>query len=967
MLGCFRDAAGLRRCFAFSLLALVNFPCLCTLQAQSSLPFGGLSGTVTDRTGAAIAGAKITLSSSDNATIRAVMSGPQGAFTVGNLQSGAYLVQITAPGFALYRDNLVGVAVGRETRLIAELVPAETTEHVTVNARTEAIDTSQSSPVTNIDRDRIEELPIPSRNYLNFTLLSPALANANPALARQSPSAPEGAFSAGGLRPSSNALSIDGVDDDDEYTGLSRTELSPEAISDFQVVNHGYAAQSGGAAGGSVNVETRSGGKLQHGDAFLFAQNGALNGTPALELVPRKPDESRLRAGLATGGAVNRARLFYYIAAEQEIARGQEANDFDPQLADQIDSMLASSGPLRGFRLQQGFFPTINEETEVSGRLDQGFDANSLMLRYSLANSRSVNDAFNFDDLADASARGSAFYDDNSINGAWSHTFSPRLFNDVNFELAQRRVALQTGSAASPGVVVAGIAELGTPFSGNNNRRYETHLDLGDGVIRQAGKHLVAAGFSEDHIALRAADRDGFRGIYVFPTLAAFGNGQPDFYAQSFGDPDTNFGELRTAAYVQDHWTPHPNFTLDYGLRYERNGLPNPLPQSAFNLSPRFGFAWSPDRNWVVRGGFGTFFDRHLLSTVNRIEEFNGIRAQLQVAEGARAVSLYQSGHAFDAPQPDIAPTVWQAQPGMRNPYAETASLGIEHALAFQWTVSGEYRFVHGVRMGRTIDSNLPAPVLLTTANASTLDVSSPTVQQLGRLVFPPARLNPAFDAINEFQTEANSNYNGVTFTLNRQFTEEFELLAGYTFSKSIDDASNDAEQPQNPYALRQERSPSLNDQRHRFVMSGLWALGPDADDAQTRTKQARTVLEKMANGLELAPILTVSSGFPDNPLAGVDSSREHIYPFAARPLGASRNSVQTPSTVNLDLRALKMVPIWRGHLDIVAESFNLLNHQNVEQRNSVYGTELTPTAQYWRPIQVAEPRRLQFSLDFEY
>lgn len=270
--------------------------------------------------------------------------------------------------------------------------------------------------------------------------------------------------------------------------------------------------------------------------------------------------------------------------------------------------------------------------------------------------------------------------------------------------------------------------------------------------------------------------------------------------------------------------------------------------------------------------------------------------------------------------------------------------------------------------MGRTVNSNLPPPISLTAANAPGLGIPDPTPQQLNRLVFPQQRLNPAYDAINQFQTEANSSYNGLTLTVNRQFTEEFELMAGYTFSKTIDDASYDTEEPQDPYALRPERAVSLDDQRHRFALSGLWVLGPDLDDPQDRAKaETPNPLQRVIYGFEFAPILTAASGLPDNPLTGVDSGEEHIYPFAARPLGMSRNDLKTPARVNFDLRILRMVPIWRGHLDIVAESFNLLNRQNVELLNEAYGSNQTQAATFSQPIQVADPRQIQFSLDFEY
>ena len=946
-----------------AILALVGFGV--PVAAQTGVLRGSLVGTVTDASGAAVAGARIVITSSATAMTETAASGDDGSYSIEDLQSGTYTIEVTAPGFARFHYEGAVIAMGRTTRLDPRLQLAQETQQVTVSASAAVIDTSQSSPVTNIDRDRIEELPIPSRNYLSFTLLSPAGAGANPVLAGSSVA--EGGFSTGGLRPSSNSLTIDGVDNDDEYTGLSRTELSPEAISDFQVVNHGYSAQFGGAAGGSVNVETRSGAAVQHGDAFLFVQNGALNATPPLGLAPHRPDESRLRAGLSTGGEWKRAGLFYYVAGEQEMANGEEAADFSAQRAAAINAVLAKSGPLNGFEIHQGFFPTTNQATELSGRADRTFGQHNLMLRYAFMNHRAVNNAFNLQDIADVSVRGSAFYSDNGVSGSWGYAFSPQWLNQVTFELAQRRVELRTGETATPGVIVAGLAEFGTPFAGNG-RRYETHEGFGEGLLLQHGKHLLQTGFAATRVALRSEARDGFTGLYVFPDSAAFAAGQPDFFVQVFGDANSNFSELRASGWAQDKWSPLRSLTLDFGLRYEVNRLPARMPQDLLNLSPRVGFAWSGGGRWVVRGGFGTFYDRFLLLTLNRIEQFDGIRAQEQIVEGANAALLWQSGMRLTKPQQGIAPSIWQAPAVLKNPYAETASLGFEHALGAGWTASAEYRFVRGVHLGRTANMNLPAPVILTSANAASLGVDSPTPQQLGRPVFGPQRLNPAFDAINQFQTKAGSHYNGATFTVNRQFTEDFQLMAGYTLAKTVDDASSDEEQAQNPYEPGSERARSLNEQRHRLVLSGLWLLGEDPDD-QPKAGEAKkgNWLLSAVEGIEFAPIFMVGSGTPQNPMTGVDSNREHIYPFAARPLSAGRNSMTTPHRVNFDFRVLKIIPIGRGHFDIVAESFNVLNHRNVELINPAFGSGGGASAQFQQPVQAGDARRIQFSLDYEY
>jgi hypothetical protein len=830
--------------------------------------------------------------------------------------------------------------------------------------------------VVNIDRDRVEELPIPSRDYLTFTLLSPLVAASNPAQSALAPGANSGGFSFGGLRPASNAVLLDGVNDDDEFSGGSRTELSPEAISDFQIINHGFQAQSGGAAGGSIDVATRSGVNLLHGDAFTFVQNGALNGTPPLGVYPHKPDENRERAGFSLGGPILRDRAFYYLAAEQEIAQGEDVSDLSPAALTALNAAASHSAALGPLQLHSGFFPTTDQQTELSARLDRSLSSReALMLRYAFTNTRNVADAFNTDDLTDLSARGSTFVADNSLNAALTSTFSSSRLNQLDFELAQRRFVAHTGDSALqpaiPGVLIPGVALIGTPYFGND-RHFETHLEFSDGFSLQHRNHLFQFGARSDRVALRAFTPDAAHGFFVFPDIPSFSVGDASFFVQSFGEPDTNFAELRSAAWAQDHWAATPSLTLDYGLRWDDNHLPSPLPQSPWNFSPRFGLAWAPSnhllKHTVVRSGFGLFYDRFLLSTLNRALEWNGTKGFTQIAEDTTAAAIYRLGIPASQPYATLAPSIFTARSTLRNPYSEVASLEVERELPLQTTLTATYQFVHGVHLGHTVNINLAPPVILTSANAASLGVFTPTAQQLGQPVFGSARVNPAFDAVNQFTTEANSNFNGATLSINRQFQDNLEILAGYTWSKTIDDASYDAEQPMNPYNLASERALSLQDQRNRLMLSGLWLIGPDLDDPADAAAAAHpSMFMRLATGFEFTPILAVTSGFRSNPLTGQDTTHEEIFPFATRPIGFSRNSLATPAQIDFDLRALRMIPIGRGHLDVVAESFNLLNHPNVSLLQDAYGTAAMPMPNFSAPVETSTSRRLQFSLDYEF
>ena len=314
------------------------------------------------------------------------------------------------------------------------------------------------------------------------------------------------------------------------------------------------------------------------------------------------------------------------------------------------------------------------------------------------------------------------------------------------------------------------------------------------------------------------------KGFLSLANLDALQNSNPDFFTQSFGNFDTNLSETRFAGFAQDHWNASSALTVDFGMRYEYNQLPSSFPQDALNFSPRFGLACVPTKTIVVRSGFGIFYDRFQLATINRIAEFDGTNGFAQIVEDTDAASLYQNGHIPTAPLAGVAPSVWRVQPGLGNPYSEVASFSVEKLLPWQTTLTGEYQFVHGVHLGRSSNVNLAPPVILTSTNAPSVGISSPTPQQLGRPAFTKARHDPTYDAVNQFATSADSSYNGATVTLNRQFQDDLQIMAGYTYSKTIDDGSYDLEQPQNPYIIGDERTLSLQDQRHRFTLSG--ALG---------------------------------------------------------------------------------------------------------------------------------------------
>ena len=458
-------------------------------------------------------------------------------------------------------------------------------------------------------------------------------------------------------------------------------------------------------------------------------------------------------------------------------------------------------------------------------------------------------------------------------------------------------------------------------------------------------------------------------GVFQFRSVDAFLAGQPDSFRQVFGASAVDMSSTHVGVFLQDHWTPVSRLTLDAGVRFDAETLPARLDVTDRQWTPRVGAAWTPAQRWLLRGGVGTFADRLVLAAFEPALLLGGQHGFEQVVGGATASTLLDliNGGALVNPFPGIAPSIDTVQSGIWHPSSRQASVGVEHELTANLTASVNYLFVQGRQLPRTVNVNLPPPTVLTLANASTLGVDAPVPQQLGRPVFGPARLNPAFDGVFQLQPSVSSTYHGVTAVLNRRLANELEWSAAYTWSHATDSASDFDEQPQNPYNLTAESADSRYDQRHRVVASALFDL-PIGDEEDRPTGDVPGFWTDVFSNIEIAPILTVDSGRPLNPLTGADDARTQAFPLTARPLGIARNTLRLPASVTLDLRALKFFKIKpHGKLDIVVEAFNLLNRVNITQLNDVYGSLSTPLATFGRAIEASSARRLQFSVDFEF
>lgn len=967
--------------FIFVLVAVCSLLSAASMaHGQSSATTATLVGTVRDAAGAGIAGATLSLRNLITNQIRRVVAGADGSYRAAALPVGDYEVRVEAGGFATYLNPSVTLVLGSTPTLDITLRPTEVSAEVTVTDRLPAIDPTQTALATSIDPERIEELPVNSRNYLEFTLLAPGVAPSNRQTSGSngtSSGAPlaDSGFTFGGLRPRSNSISIDGLDNTEETTGAARVALSPEIVREFQIVNNGLSAEFGNAAGGAINVVTRTGSTEWHGDLFTFFQNERLN---AREPYNDPPPASRLRwrrfqPGGALGGPIKRDRLFFYAALEQEHLTAEDESEIDRASRTRINSLLASGfAPRLSVRsLNARRFPIGADETEAALKLTYLVGSRqTLNFRFAFTNARDREDAFNTNILSDLTARGSSYTKDYQLTGSAISVLSSRMINDLRFQASTRRAVTRAGDPAGPGIEIVGLARFGLPDDADTTRR-ETREQFVDNISLSRGRHGWKAGATVNHVSLNDDAQEGTGGLFIFRSLDDFAHGRPTLWREAFGGTYTQFGVTSLGGFLQDQWRATSHLTLNLGARYDVERLPQPFRTDANNFSPRLGLAWSWSSVWVVRAGFGLFYDRLPLAFLNRALQKNGSQAFEQVANEADAAAVFaatQGGRAL-APIVGIAPSIFRADPNFVTPYSIQANIGIERLLTPDVTVRADYLYTRGRNLPRTRNINLLPPVVLSAANATALGIQTPTPQQLGRLVFGPGRIDPRFDAIYQLEDSASSTYNGLTLTLNKRLSNEFELSASYTLSKTMDDASDFDEQPQNPYDLQSERALSRQDLRHRFVLSSLFDL-PFGEEKENKgsSQDGDDLLGTLLSHIEVAPIVTFSSGRPINPLTGADEERSRAFPLASRPLGLARNSLSTPRFINLDLRALKYFPFGeKRRLDLVVEFFNLFNHPNVTEINQFFGSGTVPLTAFGTPTSFSSPRQVRLSIDFEF
>jgi hypothetical protein len=294
---------------SISLLVLL-LSTLCFGQGGSAT--GDLHVTVKEAHGGLIANATVTVRDTAKGLVRTATGDGQGGYSAQLLPPGTYSVTIDAAGFTGILSTGVVITVGGLVELPVTLSIATGKEVVEVSSQAELVETSRSSTTDTIGQRRIDNLPINGRNYINFTLTDSQVVRDN---APNTGAAPTSGLNMSGQRARSNLVNVDGADATDNSTNGVRSTVSQEAVQEFQIITNSYAAEYGRAAGGVVNIITRSGSNDFHGDVYGYLRDRNFQAVNPFSTIPN-PAYTRVQAGVAFGGAIKKDKTFYYFAYE---------------------------------------------------------------------------------------------------------------------------------------------------------------------------------------------------------------------------------------------------------------------------------------------------------------------------------------------------------------------------------------------------------------------------------------------------------------------------------------------------------------------------------------------------------------------------------------------------------------------------------------------------------------------------
>ncbi|MGC2658180.1 MAG: TonB-dependent receptor [Bryobacteraceae bacterium] len=970
--------------------SLLRWLCIllsCYTVAAQTPDTASVRGLVLDQNRALAADVQVTVTNQRTGLRRLAQTDRSGRFSFAGLPvSGTYEIKAVKPGFAEAEHKDITLIGGATADLELLLNVAGQKTEISVRGVAGEVRTDGPQIGAQLGKTELDETPLPNRKITYLPLLNAAN---RPAINQGDVFMNEDLFTTNGAGRRQTWFEIDGATGNDAWGRQTLfTNIPLAAVQEMTILVNDFSAEYGGSTGSAVNIVTKSGGNIFHGEALGLWRPSA----------PEARLSGFTAANAASGNDITNDRLGQgALSLSGPIGSGQRTQIFaagEYSVEDRASPVTSPVAP--------GIFEGHYHDWLGLLRLDHQFsDTNNLFLRSNV-------DGF-YDTNPNGIVGGNSLPSVDRIFRRRTYaeeigetaTLRPSLINNVRLQFQLASPITEFDPAVYGTQYSVPISTGGTYTSGTSqsallmNRQYEAN----DTLSFVSGRHQLMFGFDFIY-AHTGGDSKEFGGpiylgqfVYNTCTQALSVCESPAFlnninnvrtYTQSYGNANYTVDDRIWSVFVQDDYRIRRDLTLNLGIRYEQQTFTD----SRLGFAPRVGFAydWSGAGKTILRSGFGIYQSQivdnseanYALTGPTGVFNYTAAPGQIGFPTSVAAAPLpaFPAGAIVPLRSLYIRPgessyldqffptSVLPDYPGkLLNPYSEQWTFGVQRQLKTNWVLSVDYVGSHTIRINRPLDVDAPAPFVRTAPG----QIRSPQAanctrpywiwwyQQNGIACNTAAATNPQ-PPYSVIQTDVNdgySYYDALDVSLSHRFGHGLSTLASYTWSHAIDNVDPDIPS-QNPndanFTGRVENGDAIFDQRQRFVLSGVY---------------------QAPFHIDVGGITTLGSGLPFNITTGTTNSGDTgattdrpvingvviarnaghgrpIYdfsPFIERPfaLGAER--------VLLTLRA---------------EAFNVLNHGNFVGYSGTYGNGNSAGAGFGQPLagvtNQLPARSMQFS-----
>ena len=882
--------------------------------AQST---ASLNATITHPTGAAVPNARVVATNQATGVGSATQTDAAGAYLFPSLQIGTYRLEVTVSSFQTAAITNLKLEVATSVTQNVQLKVGEATERIEIVADAAIIETTTNSMGQVINEKTVQEIPLNGRHFTDLSLLTPGTMTPPANGFLSAPLRGQGSFgiNTAGQREDTTNWLVNGINLNDNVQNQITFQPPIDTLAESKIDNSAFPAEYGRNSGAIVNLATRSGSNVYHGEAFEFFRNNALDARNFFNTIPN-PQASfkRNEFGAAFGGPIKKNKAFFFLAYEglrqhQSLtvtstvpSQNQRATVTSPA----VKSLLALI-PAANFHQASDASAAAADFTGFTGgavanvALNQG----SADLDIELTQKDRFHGYYVVQkDLRQEPTAGGAiganipgFGDTRSgfrqlMTVSEDHTFSPALANTVRLgfnrihltflpngllDPADFNITMPAGSPVGSGLPffnVAGTLGFGGP-TGEPQGRGDTTVVLNDTLSWLRGRHSFAFGGE-----IRRAYNNNISenvGSFNFTTFANFLADKSNAFTDLIGSGNDKILQPAYDVFAQDSFKWKSNFTINIGLRYAWNSTPSeatgrftnfdpttgtlisspqPYHTNNKNFQPRIGFAWDPfkDGKTSVRAAYAIMTQDPTTNIVTGLSSNPPFALPLSVNSATSTITLENPSAAITGVS--LGPSAINA--GYDDMYAQDWNLTVQRQITSSLGIEVAYVGLKATHLQLT--QNINQPFVTGNVYGSTRPFPSlPLTSAVIPAQCAPPNLACPFGNINQVNTGGNSNYNALWATVNKHFSRGFEFLASYTYSKSLDYNSLSTGETyviQNAYNPRGDYGRSEFDARHRFVLSGFYELPFKAN--------------RLVAGWQLGIVTQAQTGNPLNPTLAI-------------------------------------------------------------------------------------------------